>query len=111
MAVMINCLTCKKTTDAELDTQKNAVYCSQCGESDPNATHFTKMQLKATGQVKRPAKSAYSIRCIKCKQEALPKIDTANKLACSGCGTILTNISGPFAILIRKAIAEGDKDL
>lgn len=111
MAVMINCMTCKKTTEAELDKQKNEVYCSQCGSQDPNASHFTKVQLKATGQIKKPVRGAYSVRCNKCKQEALPSLNAQNDLICSWCNNTHTNISVPFAILIKEAIAKGNQDL
>jgi ribosomal protein L34E len=111
---MMNCNNkgCGKYQSPVLNTKDNEIYCTECGNKIAGASHFTKVQLKALGQTKKPVKTAYSIRCEKCKQEGMPKFAANNKdLVCSSCDNILKNISEPFAILIRKAIEKGNQDL
>ena len=102
---------CGKQQSPVLSTKDNEVYCSECGQKIVGVSHFTKVQMKALGQIKKPAKTAYSVRCEKCKQEGLPKLDDKKNIVCAGCDNQLKNISAPFAILIRKAIEKGDQDL
>jgi DNA-directed RNA polymerase subunit RPC12/RpoP len=109
MAVMINCVACKKYQSPLLNKLDNEVYCSECGAKIAS-NHFLKQQLKATGQFKTPQKSAFSVKCMKCKQEALPKLN-GNDLVCSCCGGPAKNISKPFEILIRNAIKKGNEEL
>ena len=113
MPFMMNCNNkgCGKHQTPVLDIKDNEVYCSECGNIITPVSHFTKVQMKTLGQVKKPAKSAYSVRCMRCKQEALPKIGANDILICSWCGNPHNNISTPFAILIRKAIAKGEEEL
>lgn len=110
MGVMINCAHCKKTQDAVLNIIDNEVYCNVC-DNVVASNHFTKAQLKALGQTRKPPRQAYSIRCEKCKQETLPKLDANDKFICGFCSNPSINVSVPFGILIRKAIREGNKDL
>jgi hypothetical protein len=110
MAVMVNCVHCKKTQDAVLNTIDNQVYCGVC-DNVAVSNHFTKTQLKALGQIRKPPRQAYSVRCEKCKQETLPKLDVSDKFVCGFCSNALVNISAPFAILIRRAIREGNKEI
>lgn len=113
MPFMMNCCNkgCGKHQAPTLDLKDNEVYCSECGGKITPVSHFMKVQMKSLGQIRKPPKPAYSVRCEKCKQEALPKLGGNNILICSWCDNPHKNISTPFAILIRKAIAEGDKDL
>lgn len=113
MPFMMNCTNkgCGKHQIPVLDLKDNNVYCSECGKIIQQVSSFTKVQMKSLGQTMKPAKQAYSVRCEKCKIESLPKIDANDKLVCSSCSHLHKNISAPFAILIRKAIAEGNKDL
>ena len=101
---------CGKYQAPTLNKQDNEVYCSECGKIISNANHFTKSQLVALGQTKKAAKSAYAIRCIKCKAEALPKLNN-DKLVCSQCGVEHNNISKPFQIMVRAAIKKGNDEL
>lgn len=101
---------CCKTQCPEIDTKTNEVYCSECGNIIQGVSHFTKTQMKTLGQTRKPKKTAYSVRCEKCRLEALPKIEN-NVLVCSACNNPHKNVSAPFAILIRKAIVEGNKDI
>jgi predicted RNA-binding Zn-ribbon protein involved in translation (DUF1610 family) len=112
MAFMMNCDNkgCGKYMAPTLNKADNQVYCSECGKIISIANHFTKSQLSALGQTKKQAKSAYGVRCVKCKIEALPKLDNT-KLVCPQCGIEHTNISKPFEILIRNAIKKGNQDL
>jgi len=113
MPFMMNCNNkgCGKHQTPALDLKDNDVYCAECGKTIVGVSIFMKNLMKSLGQVRKPPRPAYSVRCDKCKQEALPKLDTTGKLICSWCNHLHTNISGPFAILIKKAIAEGDKDI
>lgn len=110
---MMNCTNkgCGKNTNPVLDIRDNLVYCGDCGKEISQVSSFMKSQLKSLGQVKKPSRPAYSVRCEKCKQESLPTIDINNVLVCAWCSNILKSIAKPFEILIRKAILEGDKDL
>jgi DNA-directed RNA polymerase subunit RPC12/RpoP len=109
MAFMTNCLSCKKYNTPLLNKFDNEVYCGDCGAKIVS-NHFMKVQLKTLGQFKTPAKSAYSVKCIKCKQEALPKL-SGKDLICGYCGDPCKNISKPFEILIRNAIKKGNEEL
>lgn len=103
---------CGKHQAPVLSTKDNEVYCSECGQKIAGVSHFMKVQMKALGQIKKPAKTAYSVRCEKCKQEGMPKFGATNKdFVCSNCDNPLKNISAPFAILIRRAIEKGEQDL
>jgi hypothetical protein len=110
MAINLNCEKCRKTTEGKLDTQNNNVYCDLCGEVITGATHFTKVQLRTLGQVKKPAKNAYSIRCDKCKKECLPALKN-NILICGWCGQDCKNVSKPFELLVRAEIKKGPQEL
>lgn len=102
---------CGKTQESVLDVRSNEVHCSECGNIISGVSHFTKSQMKTLGQIKRPAKSAYAVKCDKCKNEALPKLDANNSLICSCCSSQLKNVSAPFAMLIKAAIAKGPEDI
>jgi len=112
MPFLMNCTNrgCCKYQEPVLDLRDNEVYCSMCGNIIAGVSSFTKTQMKNFKQVKKPAKSAYSVRCDKCKQEALPKLEN-DKLACSWCSVLLTNVSKPFEILIKAAIKKGNDEL
>jgi hypothetical protein len=111
MPISINCNNkgCGKYQEPLIDPKTGDVYCSNCDQIIQGISHFTKVQLKTLGQVRRPLKGAFAIKCNKCKIEALPKL-IDDTLVCSGCNTP-SNISKPFEILVRKAIKEGNKDL
>lgn len=113
MPFNVNCNNkgCGKYQTPVLNLKDNEVYCSECGNAISGITHFTKSQMKALGQTKKGAKSAFSIRCEKCRQESMPKVGFDNKLVCSGCDNPLKNISPPFEILIRQAIGKGQEEL
>lgn len=112
MAFMMSCNNkgCGKHQTPTLNLKDNEVYCSECGNVIANVSHFTKTQMKSLGQTKKPPRSAYAIRCEKCRQEGLPAINN-NQLVCSSCSIVLKNISRPFEILIRQAIVKGQEDL
>lgn len=109
---MMNCNNkgCGKYMAPTLNKNDNQVYCSECGKTISIANHFTKQQLLALGQIKQQPKSAYGIRCIKCKVEALPKLDN-DRLVCPQCNTEHTNISKPFDVMVRAAIKKGNEEL
>ena len=112
MPFQINCNNkgCGKMQQPVLDLKDNQVYCSECDNIINNVPIFTKNQMKSLGQTRKPQKSAYAVKCNKCKQETLPKIDN-NNLICAYCNSPHTNISKPFEILIRKAIKDGNQDI
>ena|ERR1700733_6397385 len=107
-----NCTTkgCGKFMQPTLNTTTNEVHCSECGGVITNISSFTKASMKSLGQTKKGSKEAHAIRCNKCKIEALPKINAANKLACAQCGSEL-NVSKPFEVLVRQAIKTGKQDI
>jgi ribosomal protein L34E len=112
MPFLMNCNNkgCGKYQQPALDLKSNEVICTECGKIIAGVSHFTKTQMKSLGQTVKPPKPAYSVRCEKCKQESLPKLEN-NKLVCAGCNVELKNISRPFEILIRNAIKKGEEEL
>ena len=112
MAFSTNCTQrgCGKWVEPLLDLRDNLIYCPVCNKTISNISDFTKRQLKSLGQVRTPAKKAFSIHCIKCKKDTLPKLDGSNKLICAWCNAILTNVNKFFEDMIRKEIAKGDKE-
>jgi ribosomal protein S27E len=113
MPMLLNCdkKGCRSYDEHVLDIATNEVRCIKCNEIIPNISHFTKQQLKSLKQTKKSAKSAYAVRCGKCKVETLPKLDAANKLVCGSCGDVNINVSKIFEPLIRDAIKNGNKDI
>lgn len=113
MPFLINCTNkgCGKYQEPRLNTNDNEVYCSECGKIIAGISHFTKTQMKSLGQTLKPPKSAYAIRCEKCKKEAMPKLDASNQLACANCNNVLTNVSKPFEVLIKNALKNKKEDL
>ena len=112
MPFLMNCNNrgCGKHQQPLLDLKDNNVYCSECGKEIAGVSQFTKTQMKSLKQIKKPSKPAYSIRCEKCKQEALPKLEK-NALVCGWCGDPNIKVSKPFELLIRAAIKKGDEEL
>lgn len=113
MPFMTNCNNkgCGKSMIPTLDLKDNEVYCSECGKIIQGMSSFTKTQMKSLKQIRRPAKGAYSIRCLKCKQESMPKTNDANELVCASCDHKYSNISSTFETLIRQAIKNGDQEI
>jgi len=113
MPIMLNCVAkgCHSYDEHVLDITTNDVKCVKCDAVIPNMSHFTKQQLISLKQVKKAAKSAYSIRCNKCKVETMPKLDANNKFVCGSCNDPNINVSKPFELLIRAAIKNGKKDI
>lgn len=107
-----NCTTrgCGRFMEPYLDPQTNEVHCSECNGAIQNISSFTKTSMKAMKQVRKSVKEAFSVRCVKCKVEALPKISDTNKLICVSCNSEL-NISKPFETLVRQAIKVGKQDI
>jgi ribosomal protein L34E len=113
MPILLNCNNkgCGKSNEHVLDPLDNQVYCADCGNVINGISHFTKTQLKALKQIKKPIKSAYAVRCPKCKNEQLPKLDAKNNLVCPSCNQPSTNVSKPFELLIREEIKKGRQDI
>jgi len=112
MAFITNCTTkgCRKEMQPYLNPLTNEVHCSECDAPIANIPVFTKNLMKTLGQVKKSAKVAFSIRCTKCKVEALPKISDTNKLVCVSCNSPL-NISKIYENQVREVIKKGNQDL
>jgi hypothetical protein len=106
MAIQLNCTDnkCKKWQEPKLDPKTNIAYCSVCG-AEQVMSHFTKVQLKAVGQVRQAMKSAFSVKCQKCKWDALPAL-LKGQLVCTKCSTAHTTISKPFESLIKQEISK-----
>jgi hypothetical protein len=113
MPMMLNCSAkgCHSYDEHVLDLTTNTVKCIKCNATIPNVSHFTIQQLKSLKQTKKAVKSAYAIRCGKCKIETLPKLDINNNLVCGACSDPSINVSKPFELLIREAIKTGNKDI
>lgn len=107
-----NCTTkgCGKWNEPYLNPQTMEVHCAECDQPIKNIPIFTKNLMRSQGQVKRSAKVAFSVRCNKCKIEALPKIDNTNVLVCMSCGNTL-NVSKIYEIQVREAIKKGKQDI
>jgi ribosomal protein S27E len=101
---------CRKQQEPFLNPITNEVECSECGGVIPNVSHFVKVQMKSLGQTKKHPKSAFAVRCDKCKTNALPKLGANDKLVCVGCGAELV-VSKPFEIMARDRINKGNSDI
>ena len=110
MSIELNCTSkdCGKFMKPTLDTKSNKVYCSVCND-EQNVNHFTKISLKAVGQVKAAAKSAFSVKCASCRWEALPKLVGA-ALCCPQCSAQHKGVSVPFQTLIKQEIKKASSD-
>lgn len=105
-----NNLKCKKMGFHTLNVATNKVECLECGNEITNINHFTKVQLKTLGQIKRGNKTAFAIKCQKCRMEALPKLDGNDKLVCAGCQSPIT-VAKPMEIMVREQIKKGGNDI
>lgn len=110
MAFQTPCFACKKMQTPLLDKTSDCVHCSECDAIIPNISHFFKTQMKTSKQYRQPKRSAYAIKCVACKSEALPKLSN-NILTCPSCNTKHANISKPFEVIIREKLSKGDTDL
>jgi hypothetical protein len=110
MVIELNCTIkgCQKFMQPVLDTKSNKVFCSVC-DGEQTASHFTKINLKTVGQIRKAGKSAYSVKCASCKWEAMPKV-VNNQLACPQCSAAHKSVSKPFETLIREAIKKNTQD-
>lgn len=108
MAFMTNCTTkgCRKSMEPYLNPLTMEVHCSECDAPIANIPIFTKNLMKSQGQVRKGAKVAFSVRCLKCRLEALPKISDTDKLVCVGCGSPL-NVSKIYENQVRTIIKNG----
>ena len=106
MPMLLNCdkKGCRSYDEHVLDIATNEVRCIKCNEIIPNISHFTKQQLKSLKQTKKSAKSAYAVRCGKCKVETLPKLDAANKLVCGSCGDVNLSLIHIFSRKVQRSI-------
>lgn len=96
---------CGKNSEATLDKGDNEVYCAECDQIITGISSFTKATLKSLGQTKKATKEAYGIKCQKCNNEQLPKVNAKNELVCKKCDGVLS-VGKMFDPLVRKAIKE-----
>lgn len=100
---------CKKEMEPVLDKNTKEVFCTECGKTINSVTEFAKNQMVSLGQVKRSDKKqqAFSVKCEACQKESPPKLvkDGSNtKLVCPMCEVELTNLSAPYANMVKQVL-------
>lgn len=95
---------CGKDQEPLLDVESNEVICIHCQQAIKSVTHFTKVQMKALGQVKRNEKKqqAFAVKCSTCKKESPPVLEKDNTIHCGLCAAHLKDLPAPFAQVIRN---------
>ncbi len=93
---------CKEMQEPTLDVKTNEVICSECQNPITNVTHFTKVQMKSLGQIKRDDKKsqAYSVKCPLCSKEGCPVLNDNKEIVCQYCAAAQSQLSGPFKQVI-----------
>ena len=96
---------CFKNSEALIDSLSNDVFCSECGGTIKNVTHFAKVQLKSLGQTTKKQKTskAFSVTCKFCNKTETPKIKDS-KVFCTFCDKELNYLSPPFIQAIKNNI-------
>lgn len=108
MAVMINCVTCKKSTEPVLDQITNKVYCSVC-DTETAVSHFVKVQLQTLKQYKAK-NNTFLVKCLKCNKEATPtKKD--NDIFCGVCQQPLSHITSIFKKMLFEHLDKLKEDI
>lgn len=112
MPVIINCDNkgCMKPQAARLNLLNDTVLCDECGGTITNITHFTKNTLKTLGQTTRHVENneTYAVTCDKCEVKGTPVLNK-EKLTCKACKKELTNISGPFKLMLQSVLGNANK--
>lgn len=96
---------CRKEMEPVIDRESNEVFCTECGKPINTVSDFMKRQMVQLNQVRRDdrRKLAYSVKCPKCQKEGPPILDSEGKnLLCSYCKEPMTNLSKPFAEVIKS---------
>ena len=94
---------CRKEMSPVVSADASKAFCTECGKEIGTVNVFMRRQLVAFGHVKRAEKkkAAWSFKCLKCQKEGPPQLGKNNELACCYCGEELTNVSKPFAQMIK----------
>jgi len=94
---------CRKEMKPVVSSDASKAFCTECGKEINTVDGFMRRQLLAFGHVKRAEKkkAAWSFRCQKCQKEGPPQLGEKQELVCCYCGEELTNISKPFAQMIK----------
>lgn len=103
MPFLMNCTNkgCGKDMEPTISLKDNEVYCSLCDKPISNVSPFTKTQMKALGQVKRPQKMPFAFKCESCKMELTPVLKTDGSMVCPDCKNVHKNMSKPFAKMLK----------
>ncbi len=101
---------CRREMEPVIDKKTHIVYCTECGKPLKNQdalSIFAKNQMLAMGQVRREEKKkqAFAVKCVPCDIEQQPILGKdGKKLLCPRCKQELTNLSPPFAQMLRQNI-------
>jgi len=93
---------CMKQMEPLLDKKTNEVFCTECGKTINNLTHFAKISLRDMGQIKRTSenKEAFALECKGCKQLHKPRLQN-NKPICVICGKEYENVTSSFIQMLK----------
>lgn len=109
MLIRCNNKGCYDHTNAKLDVKTDEVICSTCGKPIENISSSMKRILLQNGQIIRPKKTSFQVKCPVCNDSVSVKITKGDVAKCSICDTEL-NVSKAM-ILVLKAKEEEEKDL
>jgi hypothetical protein len=102
------CPVCQKAQEPYLDPRSNKVYCSLCDAEIKNISHFAKIQMQTTKQIRIPTKGI-SVKCNKCKNDSRPQIVEA-KVVCGTCAGPLDNLTPIFKEMLKELLKKEEND-
>ncbi len=111
MAFSMQCISknCGQIQNPYIDPVTNKVYCSICDGEITNATHFTKMQMKASKQFKEKKQKSFCVKCKKCSFEDRP-VKNNGKYSCKKCNQEL-DVPYAFRMILDHYLPSADKEI
>jgi hypothetical protein len=103
---------CGKEMRPVVDKSTLKAYCTECGKEVSNISIFMRRQMLSYGQVSHNEKKKlpWAVKCLECSMEGPPVLSkdilvagrpATQVLLCSFCGKELTNLTKPFAEMIK----------
>jgi len=104
---------CFETMEPLLNKNTDQVFCTACGKEIKSVTYFAKVQMKSLGQTMNNQKEsrAFSVRCNACGTVGQPIVAQDGNIHCSACKTHMSDLSPPFAHIIRQMVSGSNKDV
>jgi RecJ-like exonuclease len=108
--IFINCQSCKKQTNPEMDKKTEKIYCSKC-EAEQPSNHFLKMQMHSAKMYRQRAElqDTFSVVCNACKERGRPEIK-GSKVYCKSCSKEITHLSDIFINALKDYLKNAIKN-